>query len=275
MLAKWLSIRQGPVKVAQRHRSERYPENPRPKADHQLPRSIIYAQYIQNNAYYICFIWTYRGCLSIWPSIYQAFSAKYNDDFRPSLWFLVPPPFSSTSPNKPLQPVPAIDWNPRRFRDICVTLVTTMVKMPQRKASYHQFQRFVLHLRFHVDDPPRNSLWKWKPSPASAARKCGDVIHFTSTHSPGRAMSQGGWGDGNDHAMNKRSDWMDFVKEGAASDLCILLIGGACYQGSQRFLPQTKRQLEEGAVAILKGALTPHQSTAYPLCEMLCMTSMI
>lgn len=29
MLARRLSIRQGPVKVAQRHRSERYPENPR------------------------------------------------------------------------------------------------------------------------------------------------------------------------------------------------------------------------------------------------------
>lgn len=69
-----------------------------------------------------------------------------------------------------------------------------MIKMPQRNASYHQFQRFVLHLRFHIDDPPRNSLWKWKPSPASAARKCGDVIHFALTHSSGRAVSHGGGG---------------------------------------------------------------------------------
>lgn len=154
---------------------------------------------------------------------------------------LSPPPLLTSRS----QPAPAVDWNPRRFRDICVTLVTTMVTMPHRKASYHQFQRFVLHLRFHVHDPPRNSLWKWKPSPASAARKCGDVIHFTSTHSSGRAMSKGGWGDGNDRAMNKRSDWMDFVKEGAASGPCVLLIGGRCYQGAQRLLPQTKRQMEE------------------------------
>lgn len=66
--------------------------------------------------------------------------------------------------------------------------------MAQRNASYHQFQRFVLHLRFHIDDPPRNSLWKWKPSPASAARKCGDVIYFALTHSSGRAVSHGGGG---------------------------------------------------------------------------------
>lgn len=184
---------------------------------------------------------------------------------------LSPPPLRTSR----FSPVPAIDWNPRRLRDICVRLVATMVKMPQRKASYHQLQRFVLHLRFHVDDPPRNSLWKWKPNPASAARKCGDVIHFTSTHSSGRAMSRGGWGDGNDSARNKSSDWTEFDKEGAASDLCILLIGGACYQGIQWGLPQTKRQTEEGAVAILKGALTPHQSTAYPLCEMLRVTFMI
>lgn len=93
-----------------------------------------------------------------------------------------------------------------------------MIKMPQRNASYHQLQRFVFHLRFHVDDPPRNSLWKWKPSPASAARKCGDVIHFASTRSPGRAVSPGGWGDGNARAMNKHSDWTDFSKGGATSE---------------------------------------------------------
>lgn len=84
-------------------------------------------------------------------------------------------------------------------------------------------------------------------------------------------MSRGGWGDGNDRAMNRRGDWTDFVEEGVASGLCVLLIGGRCYQGVQRLLPQTKRQMEEGAVAILKGALTPHQSAAHPSCEMLRM----
>lgn len=273
MLAKWLSIRQGPVKVAQRHRSEPYPKNPRlSSAEGWSPTSPCY--YILLDIFKTMPI-TFASSEHTGVA-YQSYH-QYIRHSRQNITMISGPPSDfwcpllspSTSPNKPLQPALAIDWNPRRCRDIRVTLVTTMIKMPQRKASYHQFQRFVLHLRFHVDDPPRNSLWKWKPSPASAARKCGDVIHFTSTHSSGRAMLQGGWGDGNDRAMNKRSDWTDFVKEGAASDPCILLIGGACNQGFQRLLPQTKRQMEEGAVAILKGALTPHQSNAFPLCEML------
>ncbi len=48
------------------------------------------------------------SCLSI-RSVCGAFLAKCIDNFRPSLWFLVPPPFSSTSPDKPLQPIPAVE----------------------------------------------------------------------------------------------------------------------------------------------------------------------
>lgn len=103
MLAKWLSIRQGPVKVAQRHRSERYPENPRlSSAELWPPTSPYYAQYIQNNAYYVSFIWTHRAYQSD-HQFKSGIIGKIERWFRPSLWFLVPPPFSSTSPNKPLQ----------------------------------------------------------------------------------------------------------------------------------------------------------------------------
>lgn len=153
----------------------------------------------------------------------------------------MPPPFSSTSPNKPLQP---------RSLPSTETLVASatyawhwpqrMIKMPQRNASYHQFQRFVFHLRFHVDDPPRNSLWKWKPSPASAARKCGDVIHFASTRSPGRAVSPGGWGDGNRRAMNKHSNWTDFSKGGATSDFASFWLAERATKAFHGYSPKQK-----------------------------------
>lgn len=79
--------------------------------------------------------------------------------------------------------------------------------MPLGAASYHQFQRFVLHLRLHVDDPPRNSLWKWKPSPASAARKCRDVIHFAQPHGSGKAVSTGRVGGG-ERPCCKATRWL-------------------------------------------------------------------
>lgn len=51
---------------------------------------------------------TYMSCLSI-RRVCGAFLAKCIDNFRPSLWFLVPPPFSSTSPDKLLQPIPVVE----------------------------------------------------------------------------------------------------------------------------------------------------------------------
>lgn len=147
-----------------------------------------------------------------------AFLAKCIDNFRPSLWFLVPPPFSSTFPDKPPQSNCAVESNPRVLvvkPSLNIFFIfkkkSRRARMPLGAASYHQFQRFVLHLRLHVDDPPRNSFWKWKPSPASAARKCRDVIHFAQPHGSGKAVSTGRVGEENAHVARRRVDWPNFV----------------------------------------------------------------
>lgn len=141
-----------------------------------------------------------------------AFLAKCIDNFRPSLRFLVPPPFSSTFPDKPPQSNSAVEPNPRVLGltpsfIFYLFFKSRLARTPFEAASYHQFQRFVLHLRLHVDDPPRNSLWKWKPSPASAARKCRDVIHFAQPHGSGKAVSTGRVGGG-ERPCCKATRWL-------------------------------------------------------------------
>lgn len=121
--------------------------------------------------------------------------------------------------------------NPRPLR---------VLQMLHRNDSYHQLQRFVLYLRLHVDDPPRNSLWKWKPSPASAARKCRDVIHFAQPHSYGRAVSKDGWGMGTPMLQGAVADWTDFVERRVLLLLSLLLIGLPCYQGFPGDSPKQK-----------------------------------
>lgn len=142
--------------------------------------------------------------------------------------------------------------------------------MPHRNDSYHQLQRFVLHLRLHVDDPPRNSLWKWKPSPASAARKCRDVIHFAQPHSSGRAVSKGGWGMGTPMLWKTRANWTDFVKRGGGFIALPFIDWLTVLPRLPRWLPQTKGQMDEDAVAILKrNTLRQNQSSALLCYEML------
>lgn len=90
-----------------------------------------------------------------------------------------------------------------------------------------------------------------------------DVIHFAQPHSFSLGSVKGGWGDGDAHITKVHSDWTDFVSGGGASLLSLLLIGLSCYQGFSWWLPQTTRQLDKDAVAILKrDTLRQNQSSA-------------
>lgn len=53
-------------------------------------------------------------CWLLIRAVCGAFLAKCIDNFRPSLCFLVPPPFS---PDKPLQPIPAVESSLAAFPD--------------------------------------------------------------------------------------------------------------------------------------------------------------
>lgn len=183
-----------------------------------------------------------RSCLSI-QSISGAFLAKCIDHFRPSLWFLVPPPsfllhlsrqaaFSSSGRR----------IEPRRFPQYKCD--TAHLECP----GCH-IEKKNLTISSNVLSSISGSMLTIPPetrsengNPALRRRPANAETSFTSlNHTALVGLCQrGGWGMGTPMQWKQGTDWTDFVKGGVVLPLCLLLIGLPWYQGFPGDSPKQK-----------------------------------